>query len=437
MKQLMIILTVLCLAGLHAGQAQNNAQQILQDFGDLKSEMSMIWKEVQKQLSSDEAAIEFVQLNLAEKNQIDTILFAALVLRPGMEAPVWIPLFELKQLESILQATMFHTQIRIEKLYVEKGKQLYQLVWQALEKELSNVKTVYYSTTGLLSTIALNALPTDNENMLLSDRYNLHLLSSIGKIARLKNETAHFFLKDTIVIYGGLTYNSPQSKMIETEKRNFAEWRYLAGTKTEAEQIISLMENNRIPCKYYTQDQGNEESFKQLSGTNAEVIHLATHCFFLPDIENNAFAEIIQRLGGDKENLLLRSGLIMSGANDLWLNREEIHKEDGILTGDEISRLNLAKTKLAILSANESGLGYIKGYEGIFGFQRAFKLAGVESLIMSLWAVPDSQTTELMVLFYKEWLSGQSRLNAFKAAQQKVREKYESPYYWAAFVMLD
>jgi len=111
--------------------------------------------------------------------------------------------------------------------------------------------------------------------------------------------------------------------------------------------------------------------------------------------------------------------------------------EDGILTADEIAKLNLTKTKLVVLSVCETGLGDVKNSEGVFGLQRAFKLAGVESLIMSLWGVPDEATSELMTTFYQQWLSGQTKQNAFKMAQQKVREKYKSPYYWAAFMMMD
>jgi len=204
------------------------------------------------------------------------------------------------------------------------------------------------------------------------------------------------------------------------------------------------LKQKRIPTEYYTGNAGNEESFKHLSGTKTGVIHLSTHGFFLPDIENKAVEDIVQRLGGAKEkpfeNSLLRSGLIMSGANNQWLAKEYIMQdgvEDGILTADEISRLNLINTKLVVLSACETGLGDVKNSEGVFGLQRAFKLAGVESLIMSLWKVPDDATSELMTNFYHQWLSGQTKQNAFKAAQQKVREKYKSPYYWAAFVMMD
>jgi len=220
-------------------------------------------------------------------------------------------------------------------------------------------------------------------------------------------------------------------------------WGFLEGTEKEAEQICQYLNEQKIPNRLYRETAGNEESFKRLSGMPVGVIHLATHGFFLEDIKSEYSRNIVQQLGGGRdkafENPLLRSGLIMSGANDQWLDKEvkQDGREDGILTADEIARLNLTKTRLVVLSACETGLGDVKNSEGVFGLQRAFKLAGVESLIMSLWKVPDAATSELMSTFYQEWLSGQTKQNAFKTAQQKVREKYQSPYYWAAFVMMD
>jgi CHAT domain-containing protein len=289
---------------------------------------------------------------------------------------------------------------------------------------------------------------------------------------RLKNETPTF-VQDTATVYGGLAYDASQSSMIAAARRNnktesnryvdkyikrkrdaelpeaglrggFPEWQYLKGTKTETEQIVTSLTNRSIPHHFYTEANGNEESFKSLSGTKTGVIHLATHGFFLPDIENKAIDDIVQRLGGKKdkpaENPLLRSGLILSGANNQWRAKEytlDEDIEDGILTASEIAQLNLTKTKLVVLSACETGLGDVKNSEGVFGLQRAFKLAGVESLIMSLWKVPDDATAELMTTFYNEWLSGKTKQDSFKIAQQKIREKYKSPYYWAAFVMMD
>lgn len=102
----------------------------------------------------------------------------------------------------------------------------------------------------------------------------------------------------------------------------------------------------------------------------------------------------------------MRSGLILAGGNHAWKTGKPIRPdmEDGILTAYEICQLNLRNTELVVLSACETGLGDLQGNEGVYGLQRAFKIAGAKNLIMSLWQVPDQQTKELMTLFYKYWL---------------------------------
>ena len=92
---------------------------------------------------------------------------------------------------------------------------------------------------------------------------------------------------------------------------------------------------------------------------------------------------------------------------------------------------------MVVLSACETGLGEVVSTEGVFGLQRAFKLAGVQTLIMSLWKVPDLATSKLMIEFYKNWTSGMEVHQAFQKAQQFIKKEYPSPYYWAGFVMLD
>jgi CHAT domain-containing protein len=171
---------------------------------------------------------------------------------------------------------------------------------------------------------------------------------------------------------------------------------------------------------------------------------LATHGFFLEDIEQKPEdRERVQRLGGGgqkaAENPLLRSGLILAGGNFAWSGAPIDGVEDGILTADEIARLNLTGTALVVLSACQTGLGDVNNSEGVFGLQRAFKLAGVETLIMSLWEVNDRATAQLMSAFYDQWLSGKSKQEAFKAAQRQVRAnaRYADPYFWAAFVLMD
>lgn len=135
---------------------------------------------------------------------------------------------------------------------------------------------------------------------------------------------------------------------------------------------------------------------------------------------------------------MLRSGLVLSGANRAWLRKDIVEDiEDGLLTADEISLLRLDHLRLAVLSACNTALGSINNSEGVFGLQRAFKLAGVQTLIISLWPVDDRTTAEFMIAFYHAWLTGEDMRSAFTKTQHAFSERYENPYYWAGFVMVD
>ena len=137
---------------------------------------------------------------------------------------------------------------------------------------------------------------------------------------------------------------------------------------------------------------------------------------------------------------LNRCGLLFAGAQTAWSGHSTELPEgvqDGILTAKEISLLDLRDADLVVLSACETGKGEITG-EGVFGLQRAFKQAGAQTIIMSLWPINDAATQLLMSEFYRNWITEhQSKREAFRNAQNTVRSQYEEPVYWAGFVMLD
>ena len=114
--------------------------------------------------------------------------------------------------------------------------------------------------------------------------------------------------------------------------------------------------------------------------------------------------------------------------------------DDGILTAKEISNLDLFGVDIVVLSACQTGLGDISG-EGVYGLQRGFKKAGVNTILMSIDKVDDEATRILMVEFYKNLMNGKTKHQSLRDAQKYLRSvdngKYDDPKYWASFIMLD
>lgn len=205
--------------------------------------------------------------------------------------------------------------------------------------------------------------------------------------------------------------------------------------------VQELLSKHDFKCTTKSGYDASERLFKQIGvhAPSPQVLHLATHGFFFPDPKQAAQNLLDEPIFKLSENPMIRSGLILAGANHVWQGNEQIEgTEDGILTAYEISQMNLTNTELVVLSACETGLGDIQGNEGVFGLQRAFKMAGAKYLIMSLWQVPDFQTQDLMTTFYEKWLEeGLEIPAAFREAQMEMKEKYENPYFWAGFVLVE
>jgi CHAT domain-containing protein len=189
----------------------------------------------------------------------------------------------------------------------------------------------------------------------------------------------------------------------------------------------------------------NEESFKALTGRNENIIHLSTHGFLWTD-EAAHNQNYFNQYKFFKRNFsvapLSRCGLLLAGANiALTGHSHDLPKniQDGILTAQEISLLNLSNCNLVVLSACETARGDITS-DGVYGLQRAFKIAGVQTILMSLWKIDDTATQILITEFYKNWIEKKlSKREALKNAQDVLRsnEKYKDPKYWAGFIMLD
>jgi CHAT domain-containing protein len=188
-----------------------------------------------------------------------------------------------------------------------------------------------------------------------------------------------------------------------------------------------------------------ETAFKS-QAPGHQVLHLATHGFFLGGSCELGLDPALARQGSassvamaTREDPLLLSGLAMAGVN----RRQEAgpDEDDGVLTAEEISMLDLRGTQWAVLSACDTGLGEVRAGEGVFGLRRAFQLAGAHTVIMSLWPVEDEATRAWMASLYRyRFADREPTINAVHDAslealrQRRARGQSTHPLYWAGFI---
>lgn len=408
------------------------------------------WDDVRRQLSKRQVALEFMVVPLND----DSTMYCALLLRHKSRQPELIPLFEEQEVQALIRTSTGN--LTNYTYSVEgNGLQLTQLIWGKLLPRIKEGETIVFAPSGLLHQLAIEALPYDATRT-IADVFNMVRVSSTRELAMPHAAASH----TRAALYGGIAYQMSgeqlqaaheryadlsltASRALGSDTLDRGSISYLPGTRTEVENIRQMLSDNLPDVQLKTDTQANEESFKALSGTHPHIIHIATHGFYWSDStarQSRYFAQRSVTSTGAGIDPLNRCGLLFAGAETAWRgHRSELPEgvQDGILTAKEISLMNLSEAKLVVLSACETGKGEVTG-EGVFGLQRAFKQAGVESIIMSLWPVNDEATQLLMTAFYRNWIIlAQTRREAFRNAQKTVREQYEEPVYWAGFILLD
>jgi CHAT domain-containing protein len=421
-------------------------------YTDYKKNFSLTWKDVQANLSSDEAAIEFARYY---DDKDSAYHYLALIVKQGEKYPSLVKLC---------------SEGELKRFSPEKElNELYSLLWKPISSQFTGIKTIYYTPAGLMNNIPFQALNEDKTEgrEYLMDKYSLNQLTSTRYLALGLKKRAEEPIETNIALFGGVNYNDlPDSKSDTSNylsfeaaflyknaitNRDIEDTRsgasYLPGTKKEVENIGDLLKSNKWNVNVIEGKNASEDKVKNLVGKNSKsIMHIATHGFAFPDKENNKKrTEIGIETGNERykvaENPMIRSGLLFSGSNMTWQGKGDsllkITNEDGVLTAYELSQLSLDNTKLVVLSACETGKGAIQGSEGTFGLKRALKLAGVDNMIVSLWKVPDDATMEMMTLFYTELAKTKLPVPAFELAQKAMRNKYPNePKKWAGFVFV-
>lgn len=412
-------------------------------------------QEIKEQLNPRDIAIEFINfVDWRYEEEIYTC--AAVAIRKEWEEPTIFLLHE----EAVFEYGM-------EKLKQDKDslsinlQRLYNHTWRRLEQTIQPGDNIYFSASGILHKLPLENLITEN-GKIMSDIYHMHRLSSTRELAIKKGPIKY----EKAILYGGLNYDMTDDDMLMESNKYHSDssgiqfasrglfkdsirgykWTKLSNTTQEVEYISDLMKQNKIAVQVYQGNRGNEESFKTISGQGYNIIHLATHGFFYPEQEaqkKDYFQPILQMQDDLSQYLtpadlsLWRTGLVLSGGNRAWQGDnipEQV--EDGILTANEIKDMDLRNTDLVVLSACQTGQGEITS-EGVFGLQRAFKMAGARTIVMSLTEVDDQTTMAMMNKFYSNLMAGQSKHDAFYNAQRYIRSIKPDPKYWMGWIMLD
>jgi CHAT domain-containing protein/tetratricopeptide (TPR) repeat protein len=345
--------------------------------------------------------------------------------------------------------------------YRAAGERMRRLVWDPLAGYLSGASKVFIVPDGALNLVSFPALPTDGTRYLVETGPVLHLLSTERDL--LQNSAVSS--GRGLLAVGGPTYDAAPVTTVASTRGDdrgcgngiALHFDDLPGTRAEVTDIARVWttRSGANPALgsddllVLDRDAASKPAVMQ-AASGRLVLHFATHGFFLgsecqPVAGTRAVGGLASgtappvAMGRRPQNPLLISGLAFAGANKRISIRED--QDSGILTAEEVASLDLHGTEWAVLSACDTGLGEIKSGEGVFGLRRAFQIAGVRTVIMSLWSVDDQSTRTWMQALYRERFqkdagTADAVRNASLQMLQTRRARGENthPFYWAAFV---
>lgn len=433
-----------------------------QDFSSQLLLKKVSWQEIQQNLKPDELAIEVIRT----VNGLSKGVNYGIVLIAGAKQNT--PKHLLPRPRFILLKNGYQLDNRYLKYYRQtnkfkrKDKYSYAQYWQPIQEVIAQLmpklpSTIYFSADGCYNQINLKTLQNPKNKQYLIDLYKIHLVSSSKEIIALKQDPQTILdANSQAILIGRPLYKIPKEQVKvnantstsnkrgdsyygtdrDQQRLGNANFSDLPGTEEEVVQINQLLLNEKWQTTTLIGKEAREQRIKQIF--NPDILHIATHGFFIPNVPPQKFGLVNYNYSLEYHGPMLRSGLILTGVSnpqDMFVDKEE-QVEDGILTAYEATNLRLEDTKLVVLSACETGLGDFRIGEGVYGLQRAFKIAGAQNIVMSLWKVDDQATQELMVSFYKNLLQFNNLRKAFRKAQQQLKKKYPHPHFWGAFVLL-
>lgn len=401
------------------------------------------FNDIRNQLRAGEAALDFFKFTYIDEegNYSEPDFYFCNIIRPEWAHPQLVQIENEAPIAYLLDSFDHYTKID------NVSHELYKKIWAPLQPFLEDIHTIHLSPDGTLHRIAFSGLVSDPETgKLLKDDFSIHYYSNLRDMVVRRSPIPP---RPSLVILGDPAFeldlsapgwqdavpseiNVPLEASIHVPE-NF---KALQGTQLELKLIRDQLDTAAQSVRMYDREKASEANLKQLPA--ADILHLATHGFFLKyQKDGDQDAPNPGERWASLNNPLLHSGLVLAGANYAWRGgRVPKGTEDGLLTAQEVTNLDLSSTRLVVLSACETGKGKVKSGEGVFGLQRAFKIAGAELVLVSLWKIPDQPTAELMGYFYQSLSENHDPAKALDQAQQQMRLKYP-PYFWSGFVLFE
>ena len=365
---------------------------------------------VLKRLGRNDLAIDFVHYTKS-----DTVKYGAFLFSKEWESPKYVPLFSCKVDEENLTI----------------AGNVYKTIWEELIPYMENKQSIFFCPDGIINQLPIE-FSLDTDNRPLNQVYSLH------RVFHLAETSIQNGLGDNILAIGISDHNSPIGK---GDKLDRGSWTDLNGVKEEIGKIETLLANKKPTILF--NDDATEENVKRNLNDNISSLHISTHGVYRDlaylntsanDVEDSDYNIARRILSVGKTSL---SGLILRKGNLSWKSSEPSEGDDDILTSEEIEMLSMPNLRLTVLSACDSGLGHIDS-EGVWGLQRAFRIAGSKNLICSLQKIDDYWTSQFMAVFYTHAAQGNTIYDSFHHAQKTLYEADpDSPEIWSSFILIE
>jgi len=409
-------------------------------------------------LPADGALVDFLVYGDEGKQKL-----AAAVLRRDGDTPVY-KLVKYDDLAAIDAAILkYRKDIQNEEMdfdeLLESGQAVYDLLWKPLAAAIDGKAKIFVVPDGTINILPIAAL-VDKQGKYLIERADIRILGSSRDLLPSTVPPA----KGGYIIDAGPDYNTDEitgkdalekaksrsASAIQGDMRGMASgmrglhFDPLPGAEREGQMIQKTIEAEGKKTTIFSRAAAQEKVLRELADP-PEILHIATHGFFLKADDTLRKRLLAMQRGADiqvpppGDNPLLRAGLAFAGINSNAPVLGEIDTDnDGVLTALEVLGLDLSGTRLAILSACETGLGEIHEGEGVYGLRRSFQEAGAKAVVSSLWEVSDAGTQTLMAALYKRLLAGQPPHQALREAQLEMLRisQWSAPYVWSAFFMV-